>query len=481
MTRFKLDRRTVIKGAGTIAIALPWLEIMGRGSKAHAQTAGVPLKRFITVYQPGGAVRSGANGDKYTPTGSETAFTLSPVLAPLANYQSRLLVVDGTNLTCGDQSKYGVEQHQGGEVGWLTGAIQQGAGNYIPKMYPSIDQVLAPRLSTGKPYASLQLAVRWATGKSHGKLSPINAMNFSDTGPIPPRLDPQDIFMTLFGASGGTGAGGAGGGPDPTVIAANRRKSILDFVDKKYAALETTLGTEDRARLDQHLTEIRSLEQRMMTISMPPPTTGPSPCKTPIKVDTTGYSPTSGLNSADDGSIKDTATDSKIPAVGQFMMDMMAMAMACERTNVISLQWSDSEAKHTFPWLNLSEHHHYYQHDGGFRPTECAQIDTWYSQMHAYLLKALAAIDMGGHSLLDETVVFFGTEIADPPSHGKTNMPFLLAGGDGKTLRTGRWIKCGGVPHNRLLTSILNVFGDTRATFGDARVDSSVLASPSLT
>ena len=125
--------------------------------------------------------------------------------------QSRLLVVDGLNLTCGDQGKYAVEQHQGGSVGWLTGAIQQGAGNYPAKMYPSIDQVLAPRLSAGKAYGSLQFAVRWATGKSHGKLSPMNALYFSDTpAPIPPRLDPQDIFTTLFGTTderdGGTPA-----------------------------------------------------------------------------------------------------------------------------------------------------------------------------------------------------------------------------------------------------------------------------------
>ncbi len=99
--------------------------------------------------------------------------------------------------------------------------------------------------------------------------------------------------------------------------------------------------------------------------------------------------------------------------------------------------------------------------------------------MHAYLLKAMQAVDMGGHSLLDETVVFFGTEIAFPPTHDKINMPFILAGGDGKTLRTGRWIKCGGVPHNRLLTSILNLFGDTRTTFGDSRVESMPLPSGS--
>ena len=119
----------------------------------------------------------------------------------------------------------------------------------------------------------------------------------------------------------------------------------------------------------------------------------------------------------------------KIPTVGQFMMDMMVMALACEKTAVISLQWTDTEAKHTFPWLNLSEHHHFYQHDGGFRPTECTQIDTWYSQMHLALLQKMQAVDMGGHSLLDESVVMFGSEIADPPSHAKNNMPILLAGG----------------------------------------------------
>lgn len=476
MTRFKLDRRTVIKGAGTIAIALPWLEVMGRGRRAQAQaTSSVPIKRFVTVYQPGGAVRQGANGDKYTPTGTETSFTMSPILMPLQPYQSRLLVVDGLNLTCGDQSKYSVEQHQGGEVGWLTGAIQQGASNYIAKNSPSIDQVLASRLSTGKAYGSVQLAVRWATGKSHGKLHPINAMNFDNNGPLPPRLDPQDVFTTFFG-SGGSGSGGAGGTVDQTSAI---RKSVLDFVDKKYNALESKLGADDRARLDLHLTQIRSLETRMAQI-MTQPATGTA-CTPPMKVDTTGYNPTSGLNSADDGSLKDTSSDSKIPLVGQFMMDMLTMALACDRTGVISLQWSDSEAKHTFPWLNLSQHHHYYMHDGGFRPTECTQIQTWYSTMHAYLLKAMQAVDMGGHSLLDETVILFGTEIADPPSHAKANMPFILAGGDGKTLKTGRWIKCGGVPHNKLLTSLFNLYGDTRTTFGDSRVDSSPLKSPSLT
>ena len=162
---------------------------------------------------------------------------------------------------------YSVEVHQGGSVGWLTGAIQPGTGN-LPKS-PSIDQVLTSRLSANKAFASLEFAVRWATGKSHGKIDPINAMFFqaaSPYAPIPPRLDPQDIFTTLFGSlTGGTTT------PDANAIALMRKKSVLDFVDKKYAGLMTSLGTDDRARLDQHLTQVRDLERRIAITTTPPP------------------------------------------------------------------------------------------------------------------------------------------------------------------------------------------------------------------
>ena len=137
-------------------------------------------------------------------------------------------------------------------------------------------------------------------------------------------------------------------------------------------------------------------------------------------------------------------------------------------TSVATLQWSDTEAKHTFPWLNLSQHHHFYQHDGGFQPVQCEAIYTWYSGQHAYLMQAMAAIDMGGHSLLDESVLMFGSELSHPPTHQKTNLPILLAGSGGG-LKTGRWVQYPGVSHNNLLVSVLNLFGDNRQTFGDAK------------
>jgi hypothetical protein len=450
MKKLNLTRRSVIKGAGGIAIALPWLEAMTHRRPALAATLPAAPKRFLAVYTPGGTVRRGAIGDRYTPTGTETAFTLSPILAPLEPVKSSVIVVDGLHLKCGDQSLFAVEQYQGGMVGWLTGLVQPGSGGWVKG--PSIDQVLAPGLSAGKPFPSLQMAIRWGTGKSHGKLTPMDTCTFEATDPfrpIMPRLDPVDIWKTLFNDV------------RPTPTGSAWEKSILDAVGKRYSKLAQRLGGADRQRLEAHLERIRDLEKRVGSVS------GGAACAPPALIDTSDYNPTSGLNSADDGSVTDLRTDAAIPKVGKLMMDMMVMALACDLTSVGFLQWCDSEAKSTAPWLDLPQTHYFYENGGGYRPAELERIYTWYTSQHAYLLQQLAGVDVGGHSLLSETVVFFGTELENPADHAKKNMPFLLAGGG---LRTGRWLRyTGDPPHNNLLVSLLNLFGDPRTTFGDPR------------
>ncbi|WP_437587194.1 DUF1552 domain-containing protein [Sorangium sp. So ce1000] len=437
----------MLRGAGAIAVALPWLEIMGTERPARAQPA--PARRFLAVYTPGGTVI-----DRWRPAGTETSFTLGPILAPLAPVQDRLLVVDGLDM----KSAVG-EQHQSGIIAWLTGTPQERTSSGYGSG-PSIDQVIASRISAGqKAKASIQLAVRWATGKSHGLMTPMNIANFEDTAPyspIQPRLDPVEIFTELFGTLNP-------GASNDAALRLARKRSILDFVDRRYAALSARLGAADKQKIDQHLTKIREIEQRLGST---PATT--SACRAPDLVDTSDYNPSAGLNSDDPGTIKDTSTDAAIPKVGKLMTDMLVMALACDITAVGTLQWSDTEAKYTLPWLKLTENHHFYQEMGGYRPAECELIYTWYSEQHLYLLQEMEKVDMGGHSLLDESVVFFGSEIADPPTHRKTNMPFLLAGGGGG-LRTGRWVQYPSFPHNNLLVSILNLFGDTRTTFGDPR------------
>lgn len=440
MTSIKLDRRTFLRGAAGVAIALPWLEAMGPGATAQTIPEG-GARRFLSVYTPGGTVR-----DRWVPTGTENNFTLSPILSPLENVKDKLLVLDGLSMN----SARG-EQHQAGIIAWLTGTEQSDDfGRFAAG--PSVDQVIAGRFPREDyRFKSLEMAVRWATGKSNGRLDPINVCNFQDNDgfdPIPPRLDPAAIFDDLFGSIDQESEAAA-------AVRLSRRKSILDYVGGRYNKLSSRLGSNDRQKLDQHLTQIREMERSLETITDPD-----ALCEAPELIDTSDYDP--GLGSDSGGQ----TTDAAIPKIGRFMMDMMVMALACDLTPVGTLQWTDTEAKHTFPWLGLSEHHHYYQHDGGFRPDDCEQIYTWYAEQHAYLLEKMDSIDMGGHTLLDESVVFFGSELQSPPTHNKDNMPFLLAG-KGGGLRSGRFVDYGGRSHNDLLTTILNLFGDDRDMFGD--------------
>ncbi len=454
MKPFRLSRRDMLRGAGSIALGLPWLEAMLPVGTAHAQNQSL-AQRFVGIYQPGGTVL-----DRWRPSGGEEDFTLSPILQPFSNIVSKLLVVENLDM----RSAVG-EQHQAGIVALLTGTPQSGQHRQFASG-PSIDQVIAGIVSEGKARSSLELAVRWATGKSHGLLHPINSLVFADDdnfSPLSPRLDPVDIWNALFGS--------LEPGEDSTTNLLANRQSMLDYLDRRYDNLSQRLGTSDRSKLEEHLTRIREMETALAAISE----VDAASCTPPELIDTSDYNPASGLNADDVGSVVDFSSDAAIPKVGKLFMDMLVTALACDLTGVATLQWSDTEAKHTFPWLNLSEHHHYYQHDGGFRPDECAQVCTWYSEQHAYLLEEMDKIDMGGHTLLDESVVFIGSELQDPPTHTKNNMPFLLAGGGGG-LRAGRRLQYQNQSHNDLLLAILRLFGDERPSFGSPMYSNGVLS-----
>lgn len=436
MSLVRLNRRALLRGAGSIAIALPWLEAMTPERPASAAPAAA--KRFLAVFTPGGTVL-----DNWRLSGGETSFTLSPILRPLAPVQDRVLFLDGVDVTCAVG-----EQNQAGLIAWLTGTKQTGSVNDFAQG-PSLDQTLVKTLSAGMRLPSLEQAVRWGTGKSHGLPSPIDIANFADTpqfSPIPPRLDPVAIWQGLFGDFNGESD------------VQRWDKSILDHVAQRYARLSARVGAADRQRLEAHLQSIRELEKGLAELEA---------CKSPTLVDTSDYDPNEGLNSNDTGSVLDVATDAAIPKVGKLMMDMLVMALACDLTAVGTLMWSDTEAKHTFPWLGLNQHLHCYMNDCGYNPEACTKIFTWYAQQHAHLIERLANVQVtGGASLLDETVIFFGSQLQNPANHAKTDMPFLLAG-NGGGLRTGRWLRKSHESHNNLLAALSGLCGKPVQTFGD--------------
>ncbi len=436
MPQFRLNRRAVLRGAGSVAIALPWLEVMAPERPARA--AAAPAKRFVGVYTPGGTVL-----ENWRPTGTENAFTLSSILKPLTAVKEQVLVVDGVDMTC----KNG-EQNQAGLIALLTGTAQQTVPSNTFSHGPSVDQVLAKRLSDGQRLPSLEMAVRWGTGKAHGLVSPIDILSFADTptwDAVPPRLDPVQIWRDLFGT------------PATSTAQQDWDKSILDAVDRRYAKLAKRLGAADRQRLEAHLTSLRDLEKSVVAHKK---------CEGPALPDTSDYDPRSGLNADDAGAIKDAPTDGAIPKVGKLMLDMLVMALACDLTSVATLMWSDTEGMHTFPWLGLNENLSCYMNNCGYRPEPLTTIFTWYHTQHAYLIDRLAQTAASdGKTLLDDTVVFFGSHLQHPATHSNTDMPFLLAGGGGG-LRTNRWLSTPRASHNNFLLSLLNLCGDPRTTFG---------------
>ncbi len=438
MKPLRLSRRSVLRSAAGVAIALPWLEAM-QADRAHAQSTNV-ARRFISVYQPGGTILA-----EWLPSGTETAFELSPILAPFAPVRDQLLVLSGLAM----QSAVG-EQSQSGLAALLTGTPQMASARFAQG--PSVDQAIAPLASQGQPYPSLHQAVRWGTGRAYGEAFPTNILAYADDAdftPVVPRIDPQATWESLFGALEPASDDGL-----------QRQRSVLDYLVQRYASIAQRLGVEDRQRLEEHAERIRELELDLAEMSA-----SGARCSAPAVVDTSEYDPAAGLVGDLYGNVKFPETDAAIPKVGKWMMDMLVMAMACDLTSVGTLQWADTEAVYTFPWLDLPETHMYYQNGGGYRPEQLTQICIWYSEQHSYLLQQMAAVEMGGHSLLDESVVFFGSEVQHPATHIKSDMPFLLAGGGGG-LKAGRWLAYDGQSHNDLLVTLLNLFGDERQSFG---------------
>lgn len=423
MKRFSLSRRAVLRGAGSVAIALPWLEAMQPLKSVRA--AGAPARRFVAVYTPGGTVL-----EKWSVSAGPIS-TLGPILSPLTVVADKLTIVQGLTMKCAVG-----EQNQAGMIGLLTGCAQERSGQAVPN--GSLDLVLAAQL--GAP--PLYQAVRWATGtQDGGKPGPANTVSYRAAGSSfelnPPAVDPQATWKSLFGAL-----------PPGADVA--WKKSILDSVLGRYNKLAQQLGTADRRRLEHHAELLRSIETGIR-----------DSCSPPVLVDTSDYEPAAGP-------AQSAATDAAIPKVGKLMMDMLVAALSCNLTNVGTLQWADSRAAYTLPWLDLpgGQVQNYYEGNGGFDQASMTKIGTWFSTQHAYLLGQMASVDMGGHSLLDESVVFFGSQVQSPATHAKTDMPFLLAGGGGG-LQGGRSLRYQGESHNDLLVSILNLFGDTRTTFGD--------------
>jgi hypothetical protein len=214
------------------------------------------------------------------------------------------------------------------------------------------------------------------------------------------------------------------------------------------------VGADDREKLDAHMASIRSIEERL---TMAPTNTGGGGegCAPPTLSDV------------------DLSDDDAYDTAGKLQMDLTAAALACDQTRIMTLQWSYSESEHLFQFLGLSGNHHAISHDfasSGTNYDGYNEIQAWYASQLAYFLAKLDSYPEGDGTLLDNTLVFWATEIGESTQHDLTLMPYTLAGGAGGKIRTGRFVDWGNTRYdnNQLLVSIAHAMGlDDLTAFGD--------------
>jgi len=419
-----LPRRRFLRGAAGAAGAALALPLLDAFVPAKARAATFP-KRLVVVFSANGTVP-----DAWTPTGTETNFTLSDILAPLAPHQDQLVVLAGIDAESsyhgpGDNSHWNGMGHMltGTELVDLGGSVYWGGGI-------SVDQFLAAQIGQKTRFPSIELAVEDAPATVASRMSYLGAGQ-----PVPPEPDPTKVFHRLFD------------GLTPAQI--DQRRSVLDSVKDDYATLAPKLGAADRQKIDAHLDALRAVEKGLEK-------SGPVTCA----------GPEIGRDDVRD-----------VPACGKDQMDMLVRALACDLTRVATLQWSISVSMTRMTWLGITDAHHDLSHQSLDDPSvhdKLVQINRWYAGQLAYLLAAMRAVPEGDGTLLDHSLVVWCNELALGQVHSRRGMPYVLAGGAGGAIKTGRFLQYGTAagqpapPHNNLLVSICRALDVDVMTFGNA-------------
>ena len=419
----RISRRAVIRGAGGVAIGLPFLEAMRPG---RARAADASPKRFISWFTANGQMPA-----YWYPTGTETNFTLNAAHKPLEPYKSKLILFDGVKNDAGKDPVYG--GHQGSHAAMISGVPfthPQSFGTMRPGG-PSLDQLVADKIGGATKIKSVQTGVN-PSGDGGDPLQILSSWR-SDTQLLPTIGKPTALFDYLFMNGAPTGM------PQNTLAADNlrkRRKSILDMVANRFTTLKARVGTDDKARLDNHMTSIREVENQVLA------TQPQVACMVPAR-------PADNFNVA----------GSNIPAWSKANLDLMVLGMACDLTRVASFCWiAMGSGGVTFSWLGHTNTHHNLAHGNALK--EMTEINAWYSTQLAYVMGALDKYpDVAGGTMLDNTLILWWNELGNGSAHLASPAPFVLAGGAGGAMKMGRFLNYTPAPiqNTQLLLSVYNV------------------------
>jgi hypothetical protein len=445
-----VNRRRFIRGLGA-CLALPALESFLPAGRALAATAsgraaaattatGAPL-RMAFVYFPNGAIP-----DQWSPTGSGREFAFGNTLSPLESLKHRVQVISGLEHLNATAGADGAGDHARANGTFLTGVrVKKTAGSDIYAGI-SIDQIAAQHIAKQTRFASLELSCDQVrkSGNCDSGYSCAYESNLawrSPTSPLSPEANPRLVFERLFGA-GSHGARAAS-------LARRRgqQRSILDFVMDDAKQVEKQLTHRDKAKMDEYLTGVREIEQRIITAEKFTDTPDPE-METP-----------SGIPTAYDEYIRLT-------------FQMMALAFETDSTRIASLLLAHDGSNRSFGDIGISEGHHSLSHhrDEPDLIQKVAQIDRFYVAQLAEFLQLLESKqDADGNSILHNSMIVYGCGNSDGNRHTHSDLPVLLAGNGGGALNPGNYLQTQATPMCNLYLNLLDQMGVPHLDrFGDS-------------
>ena len=416
-----ISRRALLRGVGSAAVALPFLDAMHPALSAERLTAAAPVKRFGIVYFPLGAT------DRWLPSGEGASFKLSPGLAPLERHKSKLLVISGLSASP-DRTK--PDFHDRAMASWLTGMELH---RDRVEVGTSVDQYAAAHLGKETQFASLEMGTEQPQDSRY--------LNYKDPKtPLPVETNPRKIFERLFGDSAKI---------DPAAMAERNEldESTLDSVMSQIAALKSRLGPSDRQKLDQYLESIRDVERRIQVAA---------------KTKTTDLPQVDRPIGAPDA----------WPDYVKMLFDLQVLAYQADLTRVSTIMMAREASLMTFPHLGISMQHHEASHHNYEQPKLdiLHRVNINQSELFAYYLDKLDAIKEANGSMLDNSIIFYGSTLSNPTVHSQRSLPVVLAGGASGNLQTGRLVQYPGdlTPLSNMHLTVLDKLGVPTDKIGDS-------------
>jgi hypothetical protein len=437
---WEMTRRTALRGLGT-AIALPFLDAMlpTLSAAPAAGTPAIPL-RMAFVYVP-----NGMNMTAWTPAAEGTGFALTETLEPLAGVKDELCVLSGLTQNTAFANGDGPGDHARALASFLTGRQARKTAGADIRAGLSVDQAAATEMGRFTRFPSLELGCDAGaqSGNCDSGYSCAYSSNISwkaESTPMAKEVNPRLAFERLF----------ANGRPGESAEARAKRerysKSVLDFVLDDAQSLRTKLGIADQRKLDEYLNAVRELEARIAR------------AEKPDAEKTAGITPPTGIP-------KDYAEHICL------MEDLLVLAFQGDVTRVSTMVFANEGSNRSYPFIEVPEGHHDLSHHGNDakKLDKIKKINRFHVTQFAHLLERLKGVKEGDGTLIDHSMIVYGSGIGDGNRHNHDDLPILLAGRGGGTIKPGRHIQFEtGTPLNNLYLSMLDRIGAKRDSLGDS-------------